>query len=337
MVLASGESAIVYNPYSLDELSAGVVGVTAYVTCLSTASDPDNQCPRPPREDTSLRVLTGQGVEPIAVWAKCKANYAASAWDVGAGAMFWEMPADDDSGVPSAVRKQAIAWASGISPNLLACLQSSVRLRQDYGACQRMFFSLRQGSTPSAYYLYQPASSTTTNFSSSEPPDACRVFTGLAAAAANGSQLQTLMSNCIMAPTSDVTACDLNPFVWSATAPQKLGVAGVHGTTPPGAQTLLQQTEALYAAEAAKLRSAHQNFLRDFVSDATHLDLAVFSADGDLLHEFFDCLFLGPYHRVDLRACDAEVRGLPRPSGPQRDGEGALSVHRAPPPFWCAC
>ena len=305
MVLASGEAAIVYNPYSLAELSAGLSGVTAYVTCLSTAANPDSDCKPLARENTLLPVLVQQGVEPIAVWAQCKANYAASAWDIGAGALFWETPADDDTSVPSTVRASAIQWARGVSPDLLACLQDSARLQQDYGACQRLFFSLQRGATPSAYYLYQPA----TNFS--EPPDACRVFTGLAAAAANGSALQALMTNCIMAPTSDVSACDLNPFAWSATAPQKLGVAGVHGTLPPGAQALAQQSDAMYAAQAAKLVEAYEVFLRDFGGDATHLDLAVFSADGDILHEFFDCLFLGPYNRIDLRACDAEVR---RPS-----------------------
>ena len=55
------------------------------------------------------------------------------------------------------------------------------------------------------------------------------------------------------------------------------------------------------------MRAAYATFSGAFAGDAAHLDLAVFSADGDLLHEFFDCLFLGPYNRVDLRACDAEV------------------------------
>ena len=300
MVLASGEAAIVYNPYSLDELSAGVRGITAYVTCLATATDPDGQCARPAAEDTLLPDLVNQGVEPIAVWAKCKANYAASAWDTGAGALFVDTA---DNNAPASVRQSAVAWAAAVSPNLLACLQDSTRLRLDYDACQRLYFSLQRGATPAAYYLYAIGSNAT-----SEPPDACRVFTGLAAAAPSGGELQTLMQNCIMAPTSDVTACDLNPFIWSATAPQKLGVAGVHGTVPLGG-ALATQGDALYANEVAKLRAAYATFSGAFAGDAAHLDLAVFSADGDLLHEFFDCLFLGPYNRVDLRACDAEVSG----------------------------
>ena len=310
MVLTSGEVALVYNPYSLDELSAGLTGLTAYVNCLSTALDPPNDCVRPAQEDTRLPLLVNQGVEPIAVWAKCKSNYAQSAWDIGAGSLFTIPNSDNNNNdnVPNDVRQRAMAWAAALSPNLLACLQDSARLRQDYSACQRLFFSLSTttttSATPASYYLYvqQPPQQ-----QSDEPPDACRVFTGLAGAAANGSALKALMGNCIMSPTSDVSACDLNPFVWSATAPQKLGVAAVHGTLPQGTRDqLAEQADALYAAQTEKLLAAYRQFSATFASDAAHLDLAVFSADGDLLHEFFDCLFLGPYNRVDLRACDAE-------------------------------
>jgi len=120
--------------------------------------------------------------------------------------------------------------------------------------------------------------------------------------------------------------------VWSASQAHKTAVAGIHGTTLPSgtAASLLllqqQQAQTLYAPALAALRAAYADFNRTFLaSEASHLEAALFSADGDFLHAFFDCLFLGPYTRVDLRACDAE--GFLRPLCPfyARDEAGGVS------------
>jgi hypothetical protein len=39
---------------------------------------------------------------------------------------------------------------------------------------------------------------------------------------------------------------------------------------------------------------------------AKSIDSVLFSADGDFIHDFLDCIYLGPYTRVDWRACDAD-------------------------------
>jgi hypothetical protein len=94
MPLADGTIGIVYNPYSLDALSIGVMGVTAYIQCLG---DGGGACISPSTSSGLLPVLVAQGVDPIAVWARCKSNYAQKAWDVGAGALFSYAVAEDRS------------------------------------------------------------------------------------------------------------------------------------------------------------------------------------------------------------------------------------------------
>ena len=308
MLLSDGSIGIVYNPYPLDTLAMGVAGVTDYIDCLSTHSDP-GACAPPPAENTLLEVLVNQGVEPIAVWGRCKSNYALSTWDVGAGALFLVGTSSSSTttaarAVPPEVGAQAVAWAAALSPALLDCLQDPARLQVDYAACMRLYFSVTRAQAPNAYFLYEPQQQTA---SSSEPPDACLVFSGLQAAASPGSPFETLMTDCgLQLDVGVPAACDLNPLIWSGNQPQKVAVAGVHGTVPPPAATLRAQAALLYAAPTAALRAAFAAFNATFANESAHIDAALFSVDGDFIHQFFDCLFLGPYTRLDLRACDAE-------------------------------
>ena len=128
MPLVDGKIGIIYNPYSLDELSLGVSHVTSYIKCLNWSSVTGDLCKPPSADDTStsstLQFLIDQAVEPVAVWARCKSNYVHSTWDIGTGVLFSginniNMPA----AVPSDVAKDAMAWAASMSPNFLACLQ----------------------------------------------------------------------------------------------------------------------------------------------------------------------------------------------------------------------
>jgi hypothetical protein len=55
----------------------------------------------------------------------------------------------------------------------------------------------------------------------------------------------------------------------------------------------------------ANLQRAYAEFNKT-MSAASAMDIALFSADGDFIHEYFDCVFMGPYSRVDILPCDAE-------------------------------
>ena len=303
MLLSDGSQGIVYNPYPLDTLSRGVAGVTQYIECLSTHSNPSD-CTPPPAENVLLEVLVSQGVEPIAVWGRCKSNYGMSSWDIGAGALFGAMPV---AALPPDVVSQAVSWATALSPEFLDCMQNRALLQLDYASCMRLFFSLTRQQTPNAYFLYAPASLANLKETVQEPPDACLVFSGLQSSASVGSPLHTLMTDCsLQEGVGRPTACDLNPLVWSGAQPQKMAAAAVHGTVPPPAATLRGEAALLYQAPLANLREAFAIFNRTFGAEAKSIDAALFSADGDFLHDFFDCVFIGPYTRLDTLACDAE-------------------------------
>jgi hypothetical protein len=317
MLLVDGSQAVVYNPYSLDELTQGVSGITGYIECLSTHSDPAD-CAAPPSENILLSALVNQGVEPIAVWGRCKSNYAQSTWDVGAGALFVGNAAGVGAAsgtataglaVPDSVVAEASAWAAAVSPEFLGCMRDPARLQVDYASCMRLYFSLTRQQTPAAYFLYtaSPLLLMIISGGGNEPPDACLVFSGLQAATGEGSPMHSLMTDCLLQEgVGTPAACDLNPLVWSGAQPQKMAAAAVHGTVPPPADSLMAEAGLLYAAPLAKLQAAYAEFNRSFDSQAASIDTALFSADGDFIHDFFDCMFLGPYTRVDLRACDAE-------------------------------
>ena len=91
--------------------------------------------------------------------------------------------------------------------------------------------------------------------------------------------------------------------MWSGAQPQKHSVASVHGRVAP----LAVDASTLYQAPLADLRAAYAAFNASFPSEAPHIDVALFTADGDLIHQFIDCMFLGPYTRVDYRTVDERL------------------------------
>ena len=296
LTLVDGSQGIIYNPYSLQQLSEALKGITQYINCLATSVS-SNECHKPTGVKT-LPILINQGVEPIAVWAKCKSNYMEQAWDIGAGALFTtSSPSQFSEAILDAsLRAQARAWAQGIAPEFLQCMQSEERFYHDYSVCLRMYLNLTTGRQSNAYFLYtkEPASAT-------EPPDACMVFSGLNASAQVGSPLQQTMQHCIMDESADPSLCPFNPTVWSAATPTKIPIAKMFGTLEKDdAQTIAQQ----YQAIADKLKHAFRVFNQTFLASAKLMQVALFSADGDFIHDFLDCVFLGPYTRVDLLPCD---------------------------------
>jgi hypothetical protein len=108
-----------------------------------------------------------------------------------------------------------------------------------------------------------------------------------------GTLLRKVMEGCL-----DGESCDLSPL--GKLQPQKIAAASVHGIVPPSHREL----RGIYDAPVAKLQRAYDEFRRN--SGMPKMEVALFSADGDFIHEFFDCMFMGPYSRVDFMSCDIE-------------------------------
>ena len=112
-----------------------------------------------------------------------------------------------------------------------------------------------------------------------------QVFTGPAQLPSGGA-----FRACLDAYT-DTGACQLPHMVWSGRSSNKVPVALDHATqlTDPGAQQaaalrVYGETRAAVVAMLAKLNATW---------NADSLDVSVFSAEGDLLHQYFDCAMMG--------------------------------------------
>ena len=75
-----GMPTLVYNPYSLAELSSGVAPLIA---CLLTKPSSFDACNSDSNSIAGLSDLLAQNVHPMAVWMRCKANCFSKTWDTG--------------------------------------------------------------------------------------------------------------------------------------------------------------------------------------------------------------------------------------------------------------
>lgn len=308
VTLTDGSQGIIYNPYSLQELSDGLSGITEYIQCLATSTS-SQECKKV-RGISTLGLLTNQGVEPIAVWAKCKSNYLEQTWDIGTGALFSDNIiatgiSPDVSDVST--RRMAQEWARAIAPEFLQCMQAPQRFYNDYSVCLTMYLNMTTGRLPNALFLLMERK----DLEGKEPPDACMVFSGLNQSSDSTTEFKKTMQHCIMDPSdisADPSLCPFNPTVWMASDPRKIPVAKLLGILETGegesVQQLDQKTQAFYRTSIDKLRKSFDAFNQTFLKSAKQIQVALFSADGDFIHDFIDCVFLGPYTRVDMLPCD---------------------------------
>eukprot|EP00961_Rhodomonas_salina_P199405 2689607-Rhodomonas_salina.1 len=144
MITPQGEEILVYNPYSLQQLSDEMwrQDVDRYQLCMSR---PETFRERYPQQSgqacerlrPQLRDLEVQGIETMAVWARCRANYNMREWDPGAYALFDEslqrqlrVPASVCSGLDAKVGScLLLAHSRGEGPN--ACLLEFLSARKE--------------------------------------------------------------------------------------------------------------------------------------------------------------------------------------------------------------
>jgi hypothetical protein len=166
-----------------------------------------------------------------------------------------------------------------------------------------LYLNLSTARLPNAYYLYSPSAP-----SSPEPPDACLVFSGLNASSARAptaSRLSATLRECMLdSSQGEPSACPFNPSIWSARSPANTPVAKLFGTTESSNEVVTIRYNFL----RQRMQAAFERFNQTFLKTAQRMKIELFSADGDFIHDFFDCVFLGPYTRVDMLPCDLNGR-----------------------------
>ncbi len=128
---------------------------------------------------------------------------------------------------------------------------------------------------------------------SSSDVDACTVFSGPAGNQAVSVQRRAKFQSCLNGYSTGLS-CDLSGFVWSPASGNDVPVASRHVVS---GNYLSQSVVTERYAAAHKLVMDQLNALGTYSNQ--RLNVAFFSAEGDLLHQLLDCVFMGPYSRVD--------------------------------------
>ena len=323
--LVTGKQGIIYNPFSLDELTYFLEPtVTKCMNARANSYDMSTTCTLEGSTTNRISELVQQNVQPIDVWTRCKDNYMQKQWDVGAGAVFMDLvhmqALSDLSPKVQDMQQHAVKWAT--DNGILSCMREQGNFNVDYNRCMTDFLQNKLKHTPDYYYTYDLASDATAL------PDACLVFTGLA----NAPQVPKVaqkMQACLNASTQSsfeqqtlgtTTQCDLNPLLWRSSAPHLASVTKQHGSTALSKANIQDR----FAVLKSRVQTYFDTFWSTWESEKAKIETAFFSADGDMVHDFLDCVFLGPYTRAEWLPCIQDSLDDARCPFYARDGAGGL-------------
>lgn len=281
---------VVWNPYTYEQLQAIVGGrLDAYLEAASKDSM------AVPFNDP---VFAAQGVSVFAVLTRCRQNYVNKQWDPAAYARF-------DSGVMLRELKGGVEFLPGdpaAGGGVGRCLLDSVQNGVENGACLDSYLMSRGLSD--AYWAYTASGESL----SGDLLDACLVFSGPASNGSVSPERRRVFQECLGGYGPSDRACDLSGFVWSPASSNAVPVAERH-VVSVGTGNGLQDAYEQRMKRASELVGSKLAALADY--ENKDLEAAVFSAEGDLVHQLMDCVFLGPYARVDywpVPRCDESMQ-----------------------------
>ena len=337
MLSPMGEEILVYNKYSLQALSDLMEqggGIDKYLLCVSRPTEFESLFPGDKADDCErwrpeFSDIRSQGVETMAVWSRCKANYQAREWDPGAYATFnhWKveryvlMGLEVDGGP-----KECLLTAHERGDGNKVCLQEHLQ---------------RLNMRSEEYFSYEKAPDALQR--SSVWTDACQVFTGPAGARdMHGEELKdedgevlTIFKACL--DDYDDDGCAIAPFVWSARSTNRVPVAAPHALVITD-ETKRQKIGQVMIDAAWKMvqEAFNRSEIRDY--NNSEIDAVLFSVEGDFLHQVFDCAIVGAMGKLDLWPSGG-LGTLPVPSW-WRNPDGSRDIPTCSsddnaPPFTC--
>ena len=294
---AANRQVVVYNPYSMAELRAKLADrgvLDAYLACLSGAG---SACEAPGDE-----VLRAQGVNLVQVMTRCRQNFASRRWDPLAYVLY------DEMAVARLLPRRlgVVARDPTLGGGVGACLADAYRQGHDNDACKDAFVAMFFG-IPEYYWGYEKASAPAAN----ADVDGCVVFSGPAKVNPAKFARET---------------CSLSGHVWSPASGNEVPVAARHVVLGGGAAQVEQAVLARYYAARDRVLAVLDRIGSTY--DNARLRVEFFSAEGDVVHQLADCVFMGPYARVDYwpgqerctRTSDAECLAGPFWSRDEGDG-----------------
>ena len=299
----SNQPFVIYNPFSYAQLQELAAGADEYLACMSSKTYlPGQTNCNPP----TTPILQAQGVNVLTVLTACKGNYMLSQWDKGAYILF--------NRTVFAQQVQGASYPSlsglpAVTQNVGACLANpatrSVCL-QDYMAFL--------GTDPEIYWSYDDSPQNTPD---SRFIDACQVFTGPASQPI--AQAQTFRACLDQYPDSN---CQLSSSLWTPQSDNAVPVAYKHAAFLRHEQAVLEIVGLKYQ-EARELVMAALQPLNGYTNK--DLQTIFFSPEGDIMHQMMDCVFMGPYSKVNYWPSDSHGL-LPLPAWFRDDNGSSRAV-----------
>jgi hypothetical protein len=301
----------IYNKYTYRELQTFSAGLDAYAECVGSVQGAGYSCQPPPTQGEALEFFRQQGVTVPNVLVKCRENFVKKQWDPYAFVYYNRAYHH----LSSHLAGQYTQFPSTDPRGIRACLQLDPTTGGLAQRCLQAFLDLSK-TLWEDYWAYERAGDLN-NEQGSQYTDACMVFSGPAASGV------PLFTDCVDGVGDG--RCILAGHAWSPLSENQVPVGGQHRVLSHGAHSngLVQQ---LYSAARSMVLQAVEASLALQRSDgSSHLDIQIFSVEGDVLHQTMDCMFMGPYSRVDywpIPACDTADECLTGPFWARGDDGG---------------
>jgi len=291
----NGDDVLVWNPLSFDELLR-LADFGAYLACL----DDETGCQTP-----NVQLFAEQGVELLQVVNRCRSNYQLKQWDEGAIflGLFTEAQwaarlrttrvEDVDGNQPMAretlrvLRIWRASWTPP-EPAISRCFRVAIATGEKSPACMQAHLrgAAKVLSGVEEYFQYAEAPGA----AAFADINACRSFSGASALSERYSAIGLVMPF----------------FLWSAASSNVDPVASLHLLRRPDAAELRVDAEAsldwLFRDEIAPFFAANRQ-----VSE--NVAVKAWSVEGDELHQYVNCVMLGPYAAADLHASFRTTNG----------------------------
>ena len=307
-----GKFVHVYNPYSLDEIGRAIRTMDSYLECISSSLS-YAQCFRP-----YMIHFETQDISTMSVLTRCRSNYVQRQWDAGTFALFRDdfIPVQDYNSYPIAqARADTIAWAQTVSDEFHSCI-ITVTDATDFHTCLQIYLRtekfvrvaghngeqpvLVQGRREETYWAYESEQTDALPGS----PDACILFTGPSASAST-QETRDLFGACLEDSSVFNQECALPLVAWSGNIHGRVPIGVLHRDAITNLEKRLRITNRTYNRAQSDITTAFDEFFAD-TSSLKQIDSLFFSAEGDALHQMMDCMFLGPYSRIDYVIADPD-------------------------------
>lgn len=282
MVDSNNQPYYVYNPFTYAQIQEMTAGLANYTECVTSTSQTQGYtCPVP--NDPFFKA---QGVTAVNVLVKCRENFIKNRWDPAAYMVYQEK-------YDSLLKRTPTRLDRFLSPDpfgVRACLQSKMTGGAPAQECLQEFFT-RNGVNPDDYWAYERTDADRTG---PEYTDACQTFTGPAQ-----TMNLSLFTSCVDGTVTG-QSCRLSGHIWTPLSKNNVAVAEQHvvishGVNSDGMVQMLYKEASKLVLDAVKASLA----VRSSGVKQPPIELEFFSVEGDVLHQTMDCIFMGPYSRID--------------------------------------